>query len=519
MVNDELKELLADYLLECDERLISVEQALLEIADIPSEDRSALLEKVRRDLHTLKGNSGMMGLTDLQSLAHRLEDVVADLDPKLPAIEPLLEGVDEFKHRLTELRAPAAADPDAATVSTDIAKEASVRIGTGDLDRLLDLATELLITRNRMASLTAEALHLNAEDPGYAEASQQAWQQLEEVRRQLEKTLTPLDSGLRRLRMVPLERLFSRLQRIVHDEAARSGKTVALVTRGGETPLDAALVEVAAETLGHLVRNAVVHGIEQPDGRRSADKPSQGTVLLEAAVRGRWVDIEVLDDGAGIDRDGLREAALARGLEMAQASDLHTLVFRPGLTIRSEVDQSSGRGVGTSAALDAVHRYGGTIDIDTAPGIGTRFLLRLPLTVAVTEALLLEVGSDRYALPISSILETTDVGEDDLLTADNETFLQRAGLNIPLIDLGSFFSATRTSRQQPRYAVLLTSEGQLRALLVDQLGDVATIVVNPLHPTLEYPPGLAGTTVLGSGEVVMILDSQSFGGASTRVAS
>jgi two-component system chemotaxis sensor kinase CheA len=159
-----------------------------------------------------------------------------------------------------------------------------------------------------------------------------------------------------------------------------------------------------------------------------------------------------------------------------------------------------------------VHRYGGTIDIDTALGVGTRFLLRLPLTVAVTEALVLEAGGERYALPIATILETVAATADDLVTDGEERFFQREGINIPLIDLGHFFQDQGTARQR-RYAVLLTSEGRLRTLLVDRLGDVTTIVVNPLDPALGHPLGIAGTSVLGSGEVIMILDPPAFAGS------
>jgi two-component system chemotaxis sensor kinase CheA len=165
-----------------------------------------------------------------------------------------------------------------------------------------------------------------------------------------------------------------------------------------------------------------------------------------------------------------------------------------------------------------VHSFGGTIDIDTALGVGTRFLLRLPLTVAVTDALLLETGDERFALPIATILETGVATPADLVTDGKDRFVQREGINIPLVDLGQFFEVRKGARESG-YAVLLTSEGKLRALLVDQLGDVTTIVVNPLDPTLGQPRGIAGTTVLGSGEVIMILDPPAFAGSFAEAPS
>jgi two-component system chemotaxis sensor kinase CheA len=519
MVDDELQELLADFLLECDERLATVESSLLELTKPTANDKPALLESIRRDLHTLKGNSGMMGLTELQTLAHSLEDTVAELDPKDPAVDALLTGIDQFKSGLGELRSPSPAKTASVeTPKVETSREASVRVNTSELDALLDLTTELLITRNRLTELTSSALALDDEAEDHPRESQAAWKAMEDLRLELSRIIAPLDDGLRRLRMVPLQRLFSRLQRIVHDEAARGRKKVRLITRGEETPLDAALVETAADTLGHLVRNAIVHGIEKPALRRMAGKPEKGTILLEASVRGRWVEIEVLDDGVGIDHDRLVKAAIERGVDADASTDLHALVFTPGLTTTYQADQSSGRGIGTSAVLAAVHRYGGTIDIDTAIGVGTRFFLRLPLTVAVTEALLLEAGGERYALPIGTILETTTADQSDLVANGEEQFLQREGIIIPLIDLTRFFQA-KVAAQQQRYAVLLTAEGKLRALLVDRLGDVTTIVVNPLDPALGHPLGIAGTTVLGSGEVIMILDPPAFAASFPEVPS
>lgn len=519
MANEELQELLEDFLLECDERLATVETALLEINQPSTEDKPAVLEAIRRDLHTLKGNSGMMGLTDLQTLAHSLEDIVGDLDPAAPAVEPVLDGVDQFKSGLEALRPKARTGSGGGVVTgTESAQAASVRVNTVDLDRLLDLTTELLITRNRVAELATSGLALDPRADDYAVQSQAAWRRLEEARLQLEKILSPLDYGLRRLRMVPLRRLFGRLQRIVHDEAAQSGKNITLLTRGEETPLDAALVEVASDTLGHLVRNAVVHGIEDSETRLAADKPESGTILLEASVRGRFVEIEVLDDGNGIDRGKLLEAAVERGLAVNAATSLHALVFHAGLTTQEVANQSSGRGIGTAAVLAAVHRYGGTIDVDTAVGIGTRFLLRLPLTVAVTEALLLETGAERYALPISTILDTVEVTSSDLVAKGKQVFIEREGATVPLTDLAHFFRHQEKSRKEG-YAVILTAEGKLRALLVEHLGDVTTIVVNPLDPTLGRPLGISGSTVLGSGDVIMILDPPAFTGSSSETPS
>lgn len=498
MVSDELLELLDDFLLECDERVATVETMLLAVEAAPRAERQEMLDRVRRELHTLKGNSGMMGLADLQKLAHEMEDAVDGLDPDAPSLEVLFADLDAFKSGIDALR-PEQSDS-AAGPHAEAPRDASIRVPTAELDRLLDLAAEMLAARHRLADAVSTG---SSAAPG---DGADAWREVEEQRRRLDKTAALLDDRLRRLRMVPLKGIFTRLQRVVRDESAKGGKLVRLVTRGELTPLDAALVELAGDTLGHLVRNAVVHGMQTPDERAAAGKPERGTILVEAAIRGQRVEIEVLDDGTGIDRERLREVASRNGFAVPADANLHTLVFHPGLSTRQTVDSSSGRGIGTAAVLDAVHRYSGTIEVDSKGGIGTRFCLQLPLTVAVTDALLVEANRQRYALPVTSVVETVAAPATRLQrTAEGQTFLDRSGFSLPIIDLARFFSPSRAPSADG-YAVIISSEGKLRGLLVERLGAISNIVVTPLDSALGRPPGIAGTTVTGSGDVLLILD-------------
>lgn len=492
-MNQELAELLNDFISEAEERLARVEGILMTIAESPPALRTSGLEELRRELHTLKGNSGMMGFDDMQSLAHAMEDRVQSVDPAALELAPLLADLDHFKHLVAE----AASGGDAGDVER---QEASIRVSLESLDELLDLSAELVVARNRLDLATRDGLERAAGNGSAGGRGLEAWKGVDESRRALDKLLAAVQRRIERLRMVPLRKVFTGLRRLVHDERERAGKRVRLTTHGEDTPLDNSLVELAGEVLGHLVRNAVVHGIEPVEQRRLAGKPATGTVLLSAAVRAHSVVIEVIDDGAGIDRRAILAAAERAGLEGAEEMALQELIFHPGLSSRADADSSAGRGIGLAAVGASARRFGGAIEVDSRPGVGTRVRLQLPLAVAVTEALLVEVGEQEYALPAAAVLETVEID-----TADRSRGAVTLGdREIPLVDLASFFELDRESARGA-YGVILEAEGRQRSLIVDELGDLREIVVHRVEDAAAVP-GVGGTTILGDGRVVLILD-------------
>lgn len=499
MVNEELRELLDDFLLEAEERLSRIEVTLLTVVDADAGERRSAFKDVRRELHTLKGNSGMMGFSGLQKLAHELEDLVDGLDLESLDLEPLLSGLDRFKRDLaaeTDPRGPApeAGEETAAaerpeTASKRERRDSSTRVRLDRLDRLLETSTRLIVGRNDLKDKIAHGVDLAPSASDFPEASLAAWRAAEEAERKLDQVLDLLQDQIRDLRTVPLKSVFERLQRVVHDEGRRAGKEVSYESRGGETPLDTALTELAIDVLGHLIRNSIVHGLEKPDERERVGKPRQGIVFLEASLRGGDVEIEVFDDGTGIEEEKLRRAARKAGIEEADSADLHALLFHPGLSTRETADRSAGRGMGLSAVLAAVHRHGGTIAVDTSVGLGTRFGLKLPLTVAVTEALLVTSGGERFALPIAAVQDTG----------------RRASLDRDALDLKDFLDLPLGGRRS-EFFVTVEAEGRTSTIAVDELGSIQRIVVNPLDELFGRPKGIAGSTVLGDGRVVLILD-------------
>ncbi|MFZ2493991.1 MAG: Hpt domain-containing protein, partial [Thermoanaerobaculia bacterium] len=347
MSTEAFQGLLDDFLLESQERVTRVEELLLQASDAAAGDREALLDEARRELHTLKGNAGMMGLEELQSVAHALEDSLADLgnaddfQPLLALLDTYKASMDGLKGATAETQAQAERRPDAGVEATS-RTPGSVRVPFTTLDDLVDLLAEMVIFRNRLEDAVGRGASA-AED-------RQPWEEVEEAHEALGKTLSFIQDRVMGLRMVPLKTLFGSLRRIVHDESRRTGRLARLDTVGGDTPMDKALLEVASEALGHLVRNAITHGLELPRDRQLAGKPTEGTVRLTALVNANEVWIDVLDDGQGIDRAKLLRTAEERGIAVGTGADVLEVLFEPGFSTREVADVAAGRGIGLSAA-------------------------------------------------------------------------------------------------------------------------------------------------------------------------
>jgi two-component system chemotaxis sensor kinase CheA len=488
MSTQELKALLGDFLAEAEERSATVEQILL---DLPHSGMQAseLIRRMRRELHTLKGNAGMMGFQDLRAVAHQMEDLCDQLDAGRPDIQPLLAGLDQLRSET------AAIDRRHEHQGRDQAPSQGVRIGYEKLDELVETLGAQLLARHRMSEALAAAGKIAGEE------AETVIQECAEAWLDLRRMLEHLQGDLLELRMVPVSTSFGRLRRLVHDEAQRGAKEVRFETRGGNTSVDRSLIDAAAEVLGHLVRNAVVHGVEEPARRTAAGKPARGLVRIEAAVRSDAVQIDVLDDGGGIDREALRRAAGEAGIEV-EDDDLQALMFRSGLTTRQGADLSAGRGVGMDVVLDGVQRSGGSIEVASRVGVGTRFRLRLPTSVSIAKSVLLETDDREYALPVAAILDTIDLPPET--TGGVIEWRER---ELPLLDLGHAFGSRATPREDG-FVVVVEGGGRLVGLVVASTRGPIEIMVRGLDDLLQGLPGVSGSSVLGDGSVVLILDPQ-----------
>jgi two-component system chemotaxis sensor kinase CheA len=565
-------ELLRDFESEAQERLERLEELLLAAPSAAPGGVRELVDGIRRELHTLKGNAGMMGLGDLQAAAHAMEDLVGDLESPRPRVERLLAALDHLRALLKAVAAAGAAGTagavgtmGSATGTVDaagVAQEArpgagapptaapaatappaggagtepgsGVRIPFATLDSLVDLLAEMVIARSRLAEALARTRPLRrGGDEGGA-----AWSEADEAHERLQGVLEELQQGVLRLRMVPLSSVFRQLGRIVHDTAAQEGKRVRLLVEGGDTAIDKALLELAGEALGHLVRNAIIHGIEEPAERRGGGKDESGTLRLAAHATAREVLIDVEDDGRGVQVDALRAAAAAHagtplprgeaalggaasaGGDAAAAraeagaggpdpgaagADVLELLFLPGLSTRAHADLGAGRGIGLAAVKRAVERRGGQVEVASEAGRGSLFRLRLPLSASIARALLVRSDGSRYALPLRAVLESRRLDAGDLHEINGGGALRWRGQVIPALDLGFTFG-TAAARRREGHAVIVEERGRTRALVVDQVLDIREVVVKTLDRLLAELPGVAGSTVLGDGSAVLVLD-------------
>lgn len=323
-----------------------------------------------------------------------------------------------------------------------------------------------------------------------------------------------LQHGLLQTRMVPVARLLPRLRRVLRQTAAALGKAARLQVSGETIRIDRAILMPMGAALEHLLRNSVDHGIESPAARDAAGKPPQGLVRLDVRREGNEVLLELADDGAGVRVEAVRQQAIERGLLQAgtpvSADDLLQLIFAPGLSTREAVTQISGRGVGLDVVRNAVRQLGGSVHVTSAPEQGARFVLRLPLTLTVNQALMVMVGTEQLGLPLHSVESVlrVDAARARALEAAPRPFYEHGGVRYPLCYLGAVLGIAAPDYRQARYPVVLLRAGDQRfALRVDDLRGRQEVVVKSVGPLLGAIPWIAGATVMGDGRVVLILDA------------
>jgi len=388
--------------------------------------------------------------------------------------------------------APQVAGPDAARARGP-AEARSVRVHAGKLDDLITLVGELVIA-SAGVSLGAQ----RTQDGELREATASMNRLVEEVR----------DAALS-LRMVPIRETFTRFNRVVHDLGRDLGKEVELLISGAETELDKSLVEKLSDPLMHLVRNALDHGIESPDKRLLRGKPARGRVQLHAYHETGSIVIEVADDGGGLDRDRILERALERGLLQAgqplSERDVYQLIMEPGFSTAQEVTSVSGRGIGMDVVRRNIDGLRGTIAIDSVPGEGTSVALRVPLTLAIIEGFLVGVGPSTYVIPLKMVVECLELSAEDRARVRESGYVNLRGEVLPLLRLRELFDVSGEPGRREN-VVVVNYGGQRAGFVVDALLGEFQTVIKPLGRLFDRLNGVSGSTILGSGEVALILD-------------
>lgn len=395
----------------------------------------------------------------------------------------------------------------------------TVRVDINKLDSLMNVIGELSLSKGALSDLAEELRN---------EGHRQLSQQLHRVRRDLERRLRELQTGILEVRMVPLNQIFERLARVVRQLGFDSTKEVRLVITGGETELDKLIVEELSDPLLHVVRNSIDHGVESPKERKRLGKSATGTIALNAFQKGSHVVIEIEDDGAGIDVDALVARAVERKLLDATEAptlpgrDRLALIFLPGLSTRDQADEISGRGVGMDVVKTNIAQLGGIIDIESEPGIGTKVTMTLPITLSIVSSLLLRVAGHMFALPLSGVMEALAFTDGSSRTIDGREYMSLRGSSLQLCRLERFFGYPQPARPPKRRFVVVASLGARRlGLVVDHLVGQRDIVIKPLGESLRAVSGFAGATELGDQRVALVIDApaiiEEVSGAEVRV--
>ncbi|MBN2657085.1 MAG: chemotaxis protein CheA [Spirochaetales bacterium] len=319
-----------------------------------------------------------------------------------------------------------------------------------------------------------------------------------------------LHEGILRIRMVQINQIFSRFPRLVRDMSKKLGKQIQLDIMGEDTELDKSVIEELLDPLMHCVRNSLDHGIESPEVRNKAGKPEEGRILLSARNEGNLIVIEITDDGAGIDVDKVRQKAVSRGVihQSKNLTDMeaYNLIFEPGFSTAKTVTDISGRGVGLDVVRKQIEKLNGTVTVWSEKGMGTTFTIRLPLTLAIIQGLLVRVGPEVYAIPITSVAESHRVKQSSINMIDGYEVFNVRDEVISLMRLGNIFRIPSTSDAEYKFIVIVGSGDKKMGLMVDSLIGEEDVVIKPLLDKYTNSPGIAGATILGDGTVSLIID-------------
>ncbi|MDN3518300.1 chemotaxis protein CheA [Aquisalimonas lutea] len=381
--------------------------------------------------------------------------------------------------------------------------DTSVRVDTSKLDDIMNLVGELVLVRNRLSTIRSQ---YEDERMGQAVAD-------------LELVTSDLQSAVMKTRMQPIKKVFGRFPRQVRDLARSLGKEVDLQMSGEETDLDKNLVEALADPLVHLVRNSVDHGIEPPEDRRAAGKPSQGVLRLSAEQEGDHILLVIADDGKGMDPEALRSKVVEKGLMDRESAnrldekDCFNLIFMPGFSTKAEISDVSGRGVGMDVVKTKISQLNGTVDIDSAPGRGTTLRVKVPLTLAILPTLMVRMRGRKFALPMSVVSEIFELEMNKTKVVDNRRVVMVRRKAMPLFflerwidSIGSLETKDPNAAREEQQVVTVNVGNQTVGFVVDDVIGLEEVVIKPLGSMLQGLPGLAGSTITGDGSIALIID-------------
>ncbi len=523
------------FISEAQEHLQEMSRALLELEKNP--ENSDLLNQIFRGSHTLKGMAATMGYDAITKLSHQMEDVLDNLrkgEVKINTdiINILFECFDSLQLLVDEVvtekekgldlspisrKLEAIVTPEAAVPATPEEKKPqqeqvktktatleqkteSVRVNIKQLDSLMNLVGELVINKAQLTQIGHK--HKIAE--------------LSEVLSHVDRIATELQTQVLKTRMVPVSLIFDRFPRVVRDISKAHGKEINLEISGRDIELDRMILEELNDPMVHLIRNAVDHGIETPEERLKNNKSRIGTIHLTAARGKGFVTIQIIDDGKGIDLDKVRVTAVEKGIvtpeeaEQLSKRQLLMLICDSRFTTTKKVSDISGRGVGMDVVKTKIESFNGSLEMKSEKGKGTTFILKLPLTVAIIKALLVDIKDEIYAIPLSNISEIIYVKREEIKTVEKDEVILFRDKVLPLRRLSDIFGEAREKQTtQSLSVVAVEAGGREVGLVIDSFIGQEEIVIKTLGGLLKKVKGFSGSTILGNGRVVLIVDVNS----------
>src|SRR5580658_4979268 len=550
-----MDDLLREFLTETNENLDHVDAELVRFEREPN--NAEILGNIFRLVHTIKGTCGFLGLPRLERLAHAAETLMGKFRGGMPvtadAVTITLSTIDRIKVILDQLEAqqkePDGGDEDLIDDLGRLAQHTrpaprpavhqrfeepeqseaperlvshrsddergdrlanhSIRVNVDTLDHLMTTVSELVLTRNQLLEIVRRH-----EDSDFKVPLQR-----------LSNVTAELQEGVMKTRMQPIGSAWQKLPRVVRDLSAELGKDIDLEMRGAETELDRQVLELVKDPLTHLVRNCADHGIEHAAERLAAGKAAAGTIRLTAFHQGGHIIIEIADDGRGLDVARIRAKAIEQGLaseaELAAKSDaeIYNFIFVPGFSTAALVTSISGRGVGMDVVRANIEQIGGTVDLQSVAGTGTKFTIKIPLTLAIVSALIVAAGGERFAVPQLSVLELVRAnsgGEHRIEHIKDAPVLRLRNKLLPLLYLKSVLRLGSSDGQEG-FVVVTQVGSQIFGIVVDSVFHTEEIVIKPMSSKLSHIAAFSGTTILGDGSVIMIVDPKGVAQALGRV--
>ncbi|MGA8497548.1 MAG: hybrid sensor histidine kinase/response regulator [Xanthobacteraceae bacterium] len=557
-----MDDLLREFLTETNESLNLVDAELVRFEQEPN--NGAILGNIFRLVHTIKGTCGFLALPRLERLTHAAETLMGKFRDGMPvtaeAVTLILSTIDRIKSILDTIekseqepeggdgdlidplgrmaRQEAAAPPPPAPVEIkpdkpephensekleraaaerpeeergDRLANHSIRVNVDTLDHLMTTVSELVLTRNQLLEIVRRH-----EDSDFKVPLQR-----------LSNVTAELQEGVMKTRMQPIGNAWQKLPRVVRDLCAELGKDIELTMRGAETELDRQVLDLVKDPLTHLVRNCADHGIESPAERVAAGKPARGTIRLSAWHEGGHIIIEISDNGRGLDLAGIKAKVVEKGLaseaQLAAKSEAEicNYIFAAGFTTAAKVTSISGRGVGMDVVRSNIEQIGGTVDLKSVSGAGTTFTIKIPLTLAIVSALIVEAGGERFAIPQLAVLELVRAGhngEHRIEHIKDAPVLRLRNKLLPLVRLKEVFHLGACDNENG-FVVVTQVGSQVFGVVVDGVFHTEEIVIKPMSSKLRHIPVFSGTTILGDGSVIMIIDPNGVAQALGRAAA